>query len=169
MTTPPDRFGFTLVETMVASSIALIVMFALVGMFLFCQRMFRLTMAEAESTLAMRELRDKLLFRAGPDLNSGLLTGKASADNASITMSWPTLEQDVANDRPDRIRIVWRENNFFNERLPHTRVNLKWFIPGGFLQQQSWAQTVDLPRIRIDLGSPVEESVRQTSWILLPQ
>ena len=61
-----DRSGFTLVETMVASSIAMIVMLALVGMFLFCQKMFRITMAEAESTLAMRELRDKLLFRAGP-------------------------------------------------------------------------------------------------------
>jgi len=169
MTARTDRSGFTLVETMVASTIALIVMFALVGMFLFCQRMFRLTMAEAESTLAMRELRDKLLFRAGPGLNTGLLTGKASADAASITMSWPTLEQEAANDKPDRIRIVWRDNNFFNERLPHTAANLKWFLPGGFLQQQDWSQTVDLPRIRIELGSPVEDSVRQTSWILLPQ
>ncbi len=169
MTARTDRSGFTLIETMVASSIALIVMLALVGMFLFCQRMFRLTMAEAESTLAMRELRDRLLFRAGPGLNSGLLTGKATADNASITMTWPTLENDAANDKPDRIRIVWRENNFFNERMPHTAANLKWFMPGGFLQMQDWSQTVDLPRIRIDLGNPVEESVRQTSWILLPQ
>ena len=169
MTARTDRSGFTLVETMVASTIALIVMFALVGMFLFCQRMVRLPMAEAESTLAMRELRDRLLFRAGPGLNSGLLTGKATADNASITMTWPTLENDAANDKPDRIRIVWRENNFFNERMPHTAANLKWFMPGGFLQMQDWSQTVDLPRIRIDLGNPVEESVRQTSWILLPQ
>ena len=169
MTARTDRSGFTLIETMVASSIALIVMLALVGMFLFCQRMCRLTMAEAESTLAMRELRDRLLFRAGPGLNSGLLTGKATADNASITMTWPTLENDAANDKPDRIRIVWRENNFFNERMPHTAANLKWFMPGGFLQMQDWSQTVDLPRIRIDLGNPVEESVRQTSWILLPQ
>ena len=169
MTARTDRSGFTLIETMVASSIALIVMLALVGMFLFCQRMFRLTMAEAESTLAMRELRDRLLFRAGPGLNSGLLTGKATADNASITMTWPTLENDASNDKPDRIRIVWRENNFFNERMPHTAANLKWFMPGGFLQMQDWSQTVDLPRIRIDLGNPVEESVRQTSWILLPQ
>jgi len=169
MTARTDRSGFTLIETMVASSIALIVMLALVGMFLFCQRMFRLTMAEAESTLAIRELRDRLLFRAGPGLNSGLLTGKATADNASITMTWPTLENDAANDKPDRIRIVWRENNFFNERMPHTAANLKWFMPGGFLQMQDWSQTVDLPRIRIDLGNPVEESVRQTSWILLPQ
>ena len=164
-----DRSGFTLMETMVATSIATIVMLALVGMFLFCQKMFRITMAEAESTLAMRELRDKLLFRAGPGLNSGLLTGKAIADAASITMTWPTLESDAANDKPDRIRLVWRENRFFNERLPHTTVNQKWFAPGGFLQMQDWSQTVDLPRIRLELGSPAEDSVRQTSWILLPQ
>ena len=126
-------------------------------------------MAEAEASLAMRELRDKLLFRAGPGLNGGLLTGKATADSSSITMSWPTLDQDAAIDNPDRIRIVWRENSFFNERLPHTAANLKWFKPGGFLQQKNWTETVDLPRIRIDLGSPVAESVRQTSWILLPQ
>ena len=169
MATRTDRSGFTLIETMVASSIAMIVMLALVGMFLFCHKMFRLTMAEAESTLAMRELRDKLLFRAGPGLNSGLLTGRAIADAASITMTWPTLDSDAAADKPDRIRLIWRENSFFNERLPHTAVNLKWFTPSGFLQKQDWSQTVDLPRIRLELGSSVEDSVRQTSWILLPQ
>ncbi len=169
MTARADRHGFTLLETMVASSIALIVMLALVVMFLFCHRMFRIAMAESESALAMRELRDKLLFRAGPGLSSGLLTGKASADAAAITMTWQTLDQDAANDKPDRIRIVWRENNFFNERLPHTAANLKWFKPGGFLQQQEWEQTVDLPRIRIDLVSPIEGTVTQRSWILLPQ
>ena len=106
MTARADRHGFTLLETMVASSIALIVMLALVVMFLFCHRMFRIAMAESESALAMRELRDKLLFRAGPGLSSGLLTGKASADAAAITMTWQTLDQDAANDKPDRIRIV---------------------------------------------------------------
>ena len=169
MTARTDRHGFTLLETMVASSIALIVMLALAVMFLFCHRMFRIAMAESESTLAMRELRDKLLFRAGPGLSSGLLTGRAYADAASITMSWQTLDQDAANDKPDRIRIVWRDNNFFNERLPHTDANMKWFKPGGFLQQQEWEQTVDLPRIRIDLVSPIEGTVSQKSWILLPQ
>ena len=159
-----DRSGFTLMEMMVATSIATIVMLALVGMFLFCQKMFRITMAEAESTLAMRELRDKLLFRAGPGLNSGLLTGKASGNTAAITMNW-----DDPTESSNCIRIVWRENNFFNERQPHTAANLKWFIPSGFQQQQTWAQTVDLPRIRLELGSSVEDSVHQTSWILLPQ
>ena len=169
MTARFDRSGFTLIETMVASSIAMVVMLALVGMFLFCHRMFRLTMAEAESTLAIRDIRDKLLFRAGPGLNIGLLTGKATADAASITMDWTAMDNDAANDKPSSIRLVWRDSGFFNERQPHTETNLKWFRPNGFLMQQDWAQTVDLPRIRIDLGSSVNESVQQTAWILLPQ
>ena len=154
---------------MVASSIAMVVMLALVGMFLFCHRMFRLTMAEAESTLAIRDIRDKLLFRAGPGLNIGLLTGKATADAASITMAWTAMDNDAANDKPSSIRLVWRDSNFFNERQPHTETNLKWFRPSGFLMQHDWSHTVDLPRIRIDLGSSIDESVQQTAWILLPQ
>ena len=169
MTARTDSSSFTLVETMIASSIALVIMIALASMFLFCQRMFRLTMAEAESTLAMREIRDKLLFRAGPGLSSGLLTGKAYADAASITMNWPTLDTDAANDRPDRIRLIWRDSAFFNERLAHTDANFKWFKPNGFAMRQDWSHAVDLPRLKIDLGSSVEGAVQQTTWILLPQ
>ena len=169
-----DRLGFTLVETRVATSIATIVMFALVGAFLFCQRMFRLTMAEAESTLALREVRDKLLFRAGPGLSCGLLTGKASADAASITMNW-----DDTAEGPDKIRLVWRTvansgsdsdvGYFFNERVAHTDSNTKWFRPTGFLMQQDWTHTVDLPRIRLDLVNSDISTVKQTTWVLLPQ
>lgn len=169
-----DRLGFTLIETMVATSIATIVMFALGGAFLFCQRMFRLTMAEAESTLALRDIRDKLLFRAGPGLSSGLLTGKASADTASITANW-----DDTAEGPDKIRLVWRTaadgssdsaaGYFFNERVAHTDANTKWFKPAGFFMSQDWTHAVDLPRIRIDLVSPDISTVKQTTWILLPQ
>ncbi len=174
MRTPHDRSGFTLMETMVSTAIATIVMFALACAFLFCQRMFRLTMAESESTLALREVRDKLLFRAGPGLSSGLLTGKASADSASITMNW----EDTV-EGPDKIRLVWQNDTsggydsdagyFFNERVAHTGTNTKWFKPSGFFMQQDWAHAVDLPRIRIDLVSHDDSTVKQTSWILLPQ
>ena len=169
-----DRLGFTLLETMVATAIATVIMLALAGTFLFCQRMLRLSMADAESALALREVRDKLLFRAGPGLSSGLLTGKASADSAAITMNW----EDTA-EGPNNIRLVWRTISngssdsdagyFFNERVAHTDANSKWFRPGGFFMQQTWAQAVDLPRIRIDLASPDVSSVQQTTWVLLPQ
>ena len=152
-----DRLGFTLVETMVASSIATIVLIALASTLLFCQRLFRLTMDEAESMLALRDIRDRLLFRASPGLSSGLLTGKASADSASITMNW-----EDASEGPDKIRLVWRDSSFFNERMPHTTANLKWLKPGNFPLKRDWDHTVDLPRVRLDLGN-------QTAWILLPQ
>ena len=125
MSTPHDRLGFTLIETMVSAAIATLVLLALVCAFLFCQRMFRLTVAEAESTLALRDVRDKLLFRAGPGLNSGLLTGKASADTASITMNW-----EDASEASSCIRLVWNTsddgNKFFNERGADTPANQKW-------------------------------------------
>ena len=170
MTTKRDKSGFTLVETMVASTIATLAFTAIVATFIFCQRMFRITMAEAEISLKMRDIRDKLLFRAGPGLNSGLLTGKASADSASITMTW----EDTV-ESPDSIRLVWRTDSgkpggyFFNERRPHTTYNISWFKPNGFRLHQEWQQTVDLPLIRLNLGSPDAEDVHQYGWILLPQ
>lgn len=170
MTATRDRSGFTLVEVMVASAIAVLVFATVTATFLFCQRMFRVTMAEAEISLKMRDIRDKLLFRAGPGLNSGLLTGKASADSAAITMAW----EDTA-EGPESIRLVWRTDNgkpggyFFNERRPHTAYNISWFKPSEFRLQQEWQHTVDLPLIRLNLGSPEVENVHQYGWILLPQ
>ena len=165
-----DKFGFTLVETMVATTIATLAFAAIAAVFIFCQHMFRITMAEAEISLKMRDIRDKLLFRAGPGLNSGLLTGKASADSASITMAW-----EDTTESPDSIRLVWRTDSgkpggyFFNERRPHTTYNISWFKPNEFRLRQEWQQTVDLPVIRLNLGSPDTETVHEPGWILLPQ
>ena len=170
MTATRDKSGFTLVETMVSTTIAAIAFAAIAVLFIFCQRMFRITMAEAEISLKMRDIRDKLLFRAGPGLNSGLLTGKASADSASITMAWEDTTESHEN-----IRLVWRTDNgkpggyFFNERCPHNAPNISWFKPSGFRLRQEWQQTVDLPVIRLNLGSPDTDIVHEPGWILLPQ
>ena len=170
MTATRDRSGFTMVETMVSTAIAMLIFVALAATFIFCQRMFRITMAEAEISLKMREIRDKLLFRAGPGLNSGLLTGKASADSASITMVW-----DDPTETPESIRLVWRTDSgkpggyFFNERCSHTAPNISWFKPNEFRLRQEWQQTVDLPIIRLNLGSPDADMVHEPGWILLPQ
>ncbi len=174
MTHAHSRSGFSLMETMVASSIATIIMVALASTYLFCQRMFRQTMAEAEASLAIREIRDKLLFHAGPGLDSGLLTGKASSDAASITMDWTTIPADDPNLGPAKIRLVWHTDanglgNFFNERIAHDSYNINWFKPGNFLTPLSWTQTVDLPRINLKLVNASAAGDLASAWILLPQ
>lgn len=168
------RSGFSLVETLVASSISAVVMVAVASTFIFCQRMFKQTMAEAEASLAMREIRDKLLFHAGPGLNSGLLTGKASADTASITMNWSNLPGDDDILKPEKIRLIWQTDanglgNFFNERVAHTAYNGKWFRPGEFKNALEWTETVDLPRINLKLANDSADNIFASGWILLPQ
>lgn len=169
-----SRSGFSLVETLIASSIAVIVLGALMSTFIFCYRIFYQTMAEAEASLAIRDIREKLLFHAGPGLNSGLLTGKASADTAAITMDWTSLSDDSDNSKPSKIRIVWNAEssglgNFFNERVDHTKHNQNWFKPGGFLSSYDWSQTVDLPRINLQLVNSSDNDILASAWILLPQ
>lgn len=174
MSASPYRLGFSLPETLIASAIASIVLVAVASTFLFCQRMFRQTMSEAEASLAMREIRDKLLFHAGPNLDIGLLTGKVSSDSASITTDWSVLDDDNDDVTPTKIRLVWNANssnmgNFFNERVAHTDYNSKWFRPNGFRSPLSWAQTVDLPRINIRLCNDVVSDPLASTTILLPQ
>lgn len=168
-----SRSGFTVVELLVASTAALIIFTALGSTMLFCQRMLRETMAEAELALAQRDLRDKLLFRAGPDLNEGLLTGKARGDSAAITMDWQTGDNASVNHGPDKIRLLLKNdadgNYLFNERCPHNDRNDRWFKPSGFRVKANWAQTIDLPLLKIDLGSTLLDSIQDTTWILLPQ
>ncbi len=169
----PPKSAFTLVETMVASSIAVIVLGATVGTMVFCQRMFRQTMAEAESSLALREIRDKLLFHAGvrnngSRLNDGLLTGKWKADAASLTMNWAD-----SDDGPGNVRIILRSdakgNYFFNERCPHTEANDKWFRPGNFRIGDDWSAVLEPPVIKISLLDPLIGNVINSMHIHLPE
>ena len=165
--------GFSLVEVMIASAIGAVILIAAATSFIFCQRMFRQIMTETEIAMVERDIREKLLFHAGPGLDSGLLTGKATADSASINMNWATVAGDNDNFSPSKIRIIWRTNSkggrFFNERLPHDQRNINWFLPGSFLMQHDWSYAVNLPVVRIDVKSDVVEDVSSSSFILLPQ
>ncbi len=169
----PPKSAFTLVETMVASSIAVIVLGATVGAMVFCQRMFRQTMAEAESSLVLREIRDKLLFHAGTRndgrrLDDGLLTGKWKADTASLTMNWAD-----SDDGPGNIRIILRSdekgNYFFNERCPHNETNDKWFRPGNFRIGGDWSAVLEPPVIKITLLDPLIGDVINSTHNHLPE
>ncbi len=174
MTHAHSRSGFSLLETMIASSIATIIMVALASTYIFCHRMFRQTMAEAEASLAIREIRDKLLFHAGPGLDSGLLSSKAFSNTDSITNA------DI------NIRLEGRTDDnglgyFFNSKQGDNSYNINWFKPGSvpwfnpdngltpFLSPLSWTQTVDLPRINLKLVNASAAGDLASAWILLPQ
>ena len=81
--------GFTLLEVMFATAIFSIVAASLLTFFIGVQRLSRRATATAELSVAMRELREKLLFHAQPAndgvVSSGLLSGYPSGypDNKS--------------------------------------------------------------------------------------
>ena len=167
-----DKSAFTLMETMVATTIAVIVLVAIVNSLIFCHRILQRTMAEAESSLALREIRDKLLFHAGVKsdgtrLNNGLLTGMWNADSASITMKW-----EDSNDTADSIRIILKSdekgNYFFNERCPHVDANDKWFRPRNFRLSGAWSTAVEPPFIYLNLIVPSFDGVISRTRIRLP-
>ncbi len=158
-------------EVLVASSLGTLLLAALASTFLFCLTMFRNTMAEVEMTLALRDLRDKLLFRAGPGLNEGLLTGSVSTEGNALKVNWTTDETGTGNG-PDKIRLLLSSdsggNYIFNDKLGESDINKRWFCSPAFRLRDDWSATVDLPRIRLDLGSTRVGQVHDTAWILLP-
>ena len=167
-----DKSAFTLIETMVATTIAVIVLGAIVNTLIFCHRILQRTMAEAESSLALREIRDKLLFHAGikngTRLNNGLLTGIWKADDASITMQW----EDAQDKAEDSIRIIFKSddkgNYLFNEKCPHVDANDKWFRPRNFRLSGAWSTAVEPPFIYLNLTDPSFDGVISRTRIRLP-
>ena len=137
------RRGFTLVETMVAASIGVLVLAMVMAPFISAQRMLRTAMAESELSLAMRELRDKLLFKASPDISgnhySGLLSGmnlNESDIHNSVEMSGHTVGATLGNTADSSIRLlVWQVGDckmLINERTPDKDSHVRWLWPGSF-------------------------------------
>lgn len=150
------RRAFTLVETMVAASIGVIVLAAIVSAFITTQRLLRTAMVESELSLAMRELRDKLLFAVTPPLDgrryTGLLSAVASDNQRRSTRSsfenqvrqgcvelWaPTVKDgirdvaDPAQRRSMRIRgyVKGSSRLIVNEHTPDRDRHLGWLWPG---------------------------------------
>lgn len=82
-----DRRGFTLVELMITTFIIVLVMGGLGTFFLGAHRLVKGAYAEAELSMQLRMLREKLLFHVAPMHNgkvwAGLLSG-SSIGNASV-------------------------------------------------------------------------------------
>ena len=138
------RGGFTLAETMIASAIGSLVLAVVVSSFIAAQRMLHTAMAESELSLAMREMRDKLLFKASPDISgshySGLLSGWSLNEGdvrsyASVEMSGRTVGSSLSSGADSSIRLlVWQIGDrkmLINERTPDKDAHARWLWPGS--------------------------------------
>ena len=139
------RRGFTLVETMSAVAIGVIVLTAVASSFMAAQRMLHTAMAESELSLAMREMRDKLLFKASPDVAGnhygGLLSGTGLNEGdvlscSSVEMGGRTVGSTLGDTADSSLRLlVWTvggEKMLINERTPDKDAHVRWLWPGSF-------------------------------------
>ena len=144
------RRGFTMVETMVAAAIGVIVLTAITSSFMAAQRMLHTAMAESELSLAMREMRDKLLFKVSPDISGnhygGLLSGASLNEGDvrsgnSVEMSVCTVGSTLGGTADSSLRLlVWTKNGrkmLINERTPDKDAHARWLWPGA-LELAKW-------------------------------
>ena len=138
------RGGFTLVETMVAAGIGAIVLTAVLSSFMAAQNMLHTAMAESELSLAMREMRDKLLFKASPDIAgshyAGLLSGVNMNEGdvrsySSVEMGGHTVGSSLGSTSDSSVRLlVWQVGDkkmLINERTPNKDDHVRWLWPGS--------------------------------------
>jgi len=136
------RRGFTIVETMVAATVGIVVLTAVGSSFMAAQKMLHTAMAESELSLAMREMRDKLLFKASPDVSGnhygGLLSGtdlNESDMQNSVEMSGRTVGSTLGTTSDSSLRLlVWTvdgEKLLINERTPNKDAYVRWLWPGS--------------------------------------
>ena len=138
------RRGFTMVETMVASAIGVIALLAVGSSFLAAAKMLHVAMAESELSLAMREMRDKILFKASPDVSGnhygGLLSGKGLNEGDvrsynAVEMSGHTVGANIGSTADSSVRLlVWTVDGrkmLMNERTPDKDAHARWLWPGA--------------------------------------
>lgn len=78
------RRGFTLVETLLAVSVALIALSSVGVAFIGGGRLMAAAFAESELALSSRELRDKLLFHAAPPDETTVWSGLLASTNRTF-------------------------------------------------------------------------------------
>ena len=138
------RRGFTMVETMVAGAIGVIVLASIASSFMAAQNMLHTAMAESELSLAMREMRDKLLFKASPDISgnhyAGLLSGVEMNENDvrgynSVEMNGHTVGSSLSSEAGSSVRLLlWQvggKKMLINERTPNKDAHVRWLWPGS--------------------------------------
>ena len=140
-----SRRGFTLVELMLTTTIFAVVMAAVSSAFVGGIRLLKATFATAEMSLRARDLRDRLLFHAGPPHNdtiwAGLLSGTNNNDvlegNATKILMHCTAFKPVDNSAvAQTIQLVFKDSgttkcSFFSEDRYDERWLHRWLNPGG--------------------------------------
>lgn len=136
--------AFTFVETMIATSIAVVVTLAACSAFVVVQRMMRESMAQTELSLAVRQLREKLLFHAAPPIDGVTYAGMLSGTNASsvveggstpnIQMNCTGVGSSFSSQSAQSMRIMlWGSSSarfLLNERIPNKDAHADWLRPG---------------------------------------
>ena len=160
-----SRGGFTLVELMVTSAIAALILGAVGSSFVGGIRLLKMTFATAEMSLRARDLRDRLLFHAAPIHDNTVWVGLLSGTNYPYVLegnatkilmhcvALKTVDDTTANQT---IELTFRDygtekcrffsEDRYDERWPH-----RWLNPGGLnLLADSlttaplvWAQSAD--------------------------
>ena len=138
------RRGFTMVETMVTAAIGVVVLLSVGSSFMAAQRMLHTAMAESELSLAMREMRDKLLFKASPDVSGnhygGLLSGTDLNEGdvrgyGSVEMNGHAVGSTLGTTADSSLRLlVWTvgsDKMLINERTPNKDAYVRWLWPGS--------------------------------------
>ena len=138
------RRGFTLVEMMTVTAIGVVVLGAVLSSFMAAQRMLHTAMVESELSLAMREMREKLLFRVSPDVSGnhygGLLSGSNLNESEvrgmnSVEMAGHTVGSSLASTSDSSVRLlVWTVGDkkmLINERTPDKDGHVRWLWPGA--------------------------------------
>ncbi|MBO7684457.1 MAG: hypothetical protein J6T51_07005 [Kiritimatiellae bacterium] len=138
------RRGFTLLETMLAAATGAIALAAVLSSFMAAQKMLHTAMAESELSLAMREMREKLLFKASPDVSGshygGLLSGSGLNENeaksySSVEMGGHAVGSSLGSTSDSSVRLlVWTSGGskmLINERTPDKDAHVRWLWPGG--------------------------------------
>ena len=136
--------GFTMAETMVVTAIGAVILLAVGSSFLTSQWMLHTAMAESELSLAMREMRDKLLFKASPDISGshygGLMSGSGLNENEargrnSVEMNGHTVGSSLSSTNSSSLRLlVWQVGDakmLINERTPNKDDHVRWLWPGS--------------------------------------
>ena len=179
--------GFTLLEMVISVSIGMVVLVPVAETIITCQRMMKLAMAETETSLGIRELREKLLFHAAPGAGSRSFPGLASAksfsteDGACIAGRFDDTVGTSYQIRiaPDPSGSGWRFDNSPSASYPGLTAGAakKWLSIPGLAVAGSWAETLELAaaddapassRYYINLSLKTKDGITRYERIAVP-